>query len=172
MKRLALVLVVALTSAASAAESSEFQANIRKGNFVGGSSFSFSTLTGRKLGQNYSTLEASLGTRYFLIDRLAIGPEFSYNKTSDEFATALLGPAIQYYFWAQGQMATYLRVDYLIGLNSQTVAGRLHLEVGFDYFIIPSVSVGPYLAFNRTIEKQGGETYTYLAGGAGFSFFF
>lgn len=115
--------------------------------------------------------------QYFVMDNLSVGGVvgFGLQNTGGPSATTTttftIGPAATYYFWTQGQMATYVAAAVMYNTssaaNSVSNVG-LQGAVGFNYFLTPSVAFGPVVSDTVLTTSPAGN---FLSVGALFSLY-
>jgi hypothetical protein len=129
--------------------------NIRQGDirYNGGLSLSMSDAPGVP-----GTFEVSTGAAYFVIDRLAMGADVQYSKTSGEKAQALLGPTVTYHFWNEDKLSSHVNAMLGFGLKGQDLKNRTSVALGLDYFAWPSAALGPELEFQH-YDLRGSDDY-------------
>lgn len=123
--------------------SPEPYANINAGNFRAFGSFLYETNS----NGHGNIFELNPGVDYFVKDRLAIGWSFSIEAGSGFDTIAGLGPEVQYEFWQKDQVATYVRSGIQFGVTDATTREEVLGEVGAQYFLTPSVDIGPYMRY-------------------------
>lgn len=146
-----------ISSAASAAvesntsETTTSNANILSGNWNVGGYFHFVKNSGRRDdGSEYST---AVTAKYFLIDRVALGLGLGLEAKTGDDTVANLGPAASYFFWNDGKLATYVGMGFRFGLTDATVNSVIQTSLGAEYFVAPTVAVGPALFYNHYNSK-------------------
>jgi hypothetical protein len=160
MRRMIALVSCLMSLVAHAEESDRPYGNIMKGDLGLSASFFYRSSS----NDRGSELDLFNTTTYFVADRFAIGGIFSFNDTSDDDATALLGPVVSYHFWAQDRWASRVQLEYSSGLTDATVRGRLGALVGLEYFITQSVAAGPYLLY-RHLFSRGADWDNFYFGG-------
>ncbi len=167
MKKIVVLLVAFMVSvpAIASTQSGEAKvsapattANIRTGNWNVGGTFALTKRTGR--GEDgASEVFASFSGKYFLIDRLALGLFFGLDAETGVPTVASLGPEATYFFWNDGALATFVGLGFRFGLTDATVNSILDTQLGAQYFVVPTVAVGPMLFFSRFNSKFSGQSY-------------
>ena len=101
--------------------------------------------------------QINLSTLYYLIDELAVGLDstFSYS-TGIKHYRLRLGPSLQYNFWQNRHLTTYLKGSLLSDVSNFLSHSELRTDIGLDYFPTSFLSIGHYLRFNKVI---GGNEY-------------
>ena len=94
------------------------------------------------------SINMSLSSKYFLLNRLAVGASFGLDAGSESDTVSTLGPAATFYFWNNDYLAGYLGSSFRMGLTTATVNWVLSGELGLKYFMTPSVAIGPALYAN------------------------
>lgn len=148
-----ILIVAASTFAAEPTDAS--LANIHTGNVSTSSSFAFNQVLNSN-STAVSTLSLSTDVRYFVIDHLAVGGVFTYDHSSNANSNDVvwLGPGATYFFWTDGKLASKLAASYQFGLGSSMASGMFTTTLGLDYFITPSVDVGPTVAYRHTVGSS------------------
>lgn len=127
-------------------ESSTSLANIYEGNWNVRGYFDFTKHSGRR--DDVSEFAVSLAGRYFLKDRIAMGLSFGFESSGDYESVGSLGPTVAYFFWNYDQLASFVGLTFRVGFTDATVSSMVLGELGLEYFIIPSVALGPSLHLN------------------------
>ena len=131
----------------------------------GGASLSYNTSSGHGL-----ELSGYPSAQYFIMDHLSVGGEASIAWNSNRSVLGL-GPALTYYFaesekavWFVSEALFYSRYHYdSIGygdFNTSNLSART--SIGMNYFLTPSVAIGPRGAF--TWNSRGADTFALLFG--------
>jgi hypothetical protein len=169
-----LTLVFALC-ALTAHAASDLPGNIAQGNVQTGGNFRFSnTWYKDSTTESYFLIEIPL--QYFVVDRFALGVVVDYSHdalggaSTDEL---LAGPAFTYYFWTQDKIGAYLSESIVVGKDTGYSAYYLNTAgLGFNYFITPSVALGPAFAYGHLFAGASEYTsYNQLAFVANFSIY-
>jgi hypothetical protein len=144
----------ALESTATAMSApSESKANIQSGNWnVGGYVDSMKYAGARN---DEVSLSSSVALKYFLIDRLALGWAVHVDASSEEDSFASTGPIASYFFWNDGKLASYVGAGFRAGLTEATVDTAFQGFLGAEYFVVPSVAVGPSLFLTHYLRDNG-----------------
>ena len=143
---------LALSAESSSSTEEAVRANIHAGNWNVGGNVDFSKYSGRR--NDASTSSASLVGKYFLIDHLALGVGAGVTSASDQSTVATVGPTASYFFWNDGhRLATHAEIGIRFGLTSATVLSFDQVAVGADYFLVPTVALGPLLYFDYYNSK-------------------
>jgi hypothetical protein len=152
MKRILLICALSALASSTYAEEVVFLPNIQQGNWnVSGSL----TATKNSGTRNDSTqFFVSTAPRYFLIDRLALGLDFSVSTESNSNTVAALGPSAAFYFWNQGHVAAYVSLGFPVGLTDSTVSWIADTRAGLDFFFNPSVALGPAVFYNHYFGRH------------------
>jgi hypothetical protein len=144
--RLAAVALVLSAGAGTArAAQDRLYGNITEGHVGVDSSVSFSS-TSVASAPATNQFAMRLRGQYFLEDRIALGPAIHLN-TRNSFTSLRIGPSLLYYFWAREKLGAYLSQDVTIGSVYQSGSSSSRFDsdtvLGINYFITPSVAVGP-----------------------------
>jgi hypothetical protein len=167
---ISIVFALLFSASAFAGESaveSDVGANkyITKGHWsiAGGASLSYNT------GGSGANLELYPSAQYFVMDHLSVGGEafLGLNSSYNAFG---LGPAMTYYFaesekavWFVSQGFLYSRFHYDAGNSNYTYKNwASHTSLGMNYFLTPSVAVGPRAVFNW--NSRGADTMALMLG--------
>jgi hypothetical protein len=157
----------ALALAEESAVESDVGANkyITKGHWTisGGASLSYNT------GGSGANLAIYPSAQYFVMDHLSVGGE-AFVGLNSSYNTFGLGPAMTYYFgeseravWFVSQAILYNRYHYDAGsLNYTETNWSSHTSLGMNYFLTPSVAVGPRAVFNW--NSRGADTMALMLG--------
>ena len=133
-------------SVRDAEASTASSANIDLGNWNMAGFLSFVKSSG--LGTDGAQYSASVTGKYFLVDRFALGLSLGVDGATDEIPVASVGPTASYFFWQSGKLASHVDVGVRVGLTSATVRSVLLGSVGLEYFLAPTVALGPALFYN------------------------
>lgn len=143
-----MLLGVFLSSVVFSSEGSpdEHYANIKKGNW---------SLSG-SIGNGFGTGEIGLAGHldfaglYYVSDKLSLGVTTTLmHSIGIEKIRAMIGPAIQYDFLQVKQLVLYTRGSVLTAYNLPFQANLLQGQVGMNYFITPSISIGHSFGFGK-----------------------
>jgi hypothetical protein len=143
--------VSAADDGSTAPAESSIRPNIYSGNWSLGGNLYFAKNSGSVDSTECSTFVAA---RYFLIDRFALGMVAGFEDTTDTTAIASLGPSAAYYFLTQGRLAMSALLGFRLGLTDDTYDKIVNSGIGAEYFLTPSVAVGPTAFF--TYYSSGG----------------
>lgn len=134
-------------------------ANIDKGDMLVSGTFSGSRFAD-SAGNLSTDIDVAVSWQYFLIDRLALGAAVSFDSASEllqafggtiSSASRTYGfaPEATYYFWSADRLATYASLFARLNFNeaSGQTTWSAGLIVGLDFFIYPSVALGPALQY-------------------------
>jgi len=102
-------------------------------------------------------------TEYFLIDRFSLGGSFVLLDTSTSATNLALGPSATFFFLRDGKWASYIGLGFGFGLTSATTDWALLSDVGLEYFITPSVAIGPSFFYNHSNDGGSVNRYGVLA---------
>lgn len=127
--------------------------NIHSGNLNVGGYFDFTKSSGRR--NDDAAFSANVNAKYFLIDHLALGLGAGLDADPGEDAVASIGPTASYFFWNDGKLAAHVDLGFRIGLTDRTVPSFLQSAVGLDYFVAPTVALGPSLFLNHYNDYRG-----------------
>jgi hypothetical protein len=152
----AMALVCLLTWAIVTRADNTELGNIHKGNIAaeGSASISFYAPSGRA---SSTAISVSPSLQYFVVDHLSIGGSLSYHhySGSDGWTSWGIGPSITWHFWSTGHLSVFASEE--IFLNKGTNLnwyGSNTAGLGMNYFITPSVAIGPLLQTYYQFENS------------------
>jgi hypothetical protein len=153
MKIIFMVLAVIASGSAEAA-------NINKGNFELGGSFSMFEEymgSGEDLLDQVRSWPLNIDAQYFFFDHFSAGLETSWWNYNSRFA---IGPTATYYLPVSDRIAPFVMVSpfsYSWDLNASHYSyGMLSSgRLGTKFFLTDSVSIGPALEFQHNYEGDG-----------------
>jgi hypothetical protein len=144
-----LCLFIALCLVPSISFSDEF-ANIDQGNYR----------TGGSINGGYSTYAVGSTTfsplfEYFFLNRLALGVS-AYYTTSGAASSLSLGPMVSFYFWQHEKWTLYAeqRFAYATSTTASPIWSS-HSGLGFNYFFVRQVSLGPQVILFKNLDEIG-----------------
>jgi hypothetical protein len=141
----ALTLLGAMHGAEARAAVEKLYGNITEGHYGVDSAVSF---TSTSVASAPATNQFALRLRgqYFLADRIGIGPAIHLN-TSNSYTSLRIGPSVLWYFWAVDRLGAFISQDVTVGSVYQSGGSSSRFDsdsvLGLNYFITPSVAVGP-----------------------------
>lgn len=134
--------------------------NIRKGNLKTAASLSLSgtTRTGRQ-----TSFFLSANSQLFLVDHFSLGIDFSVERgvLKGDKVVSLAGPAATYFFLESNQLGAYVELRAQMGFTDATIQGRYIAGAGLEYFITPSVAIGPSFLVNYSLRKAYPNYWSY-----------
>ncbi|MBS1985561.1 MAG: hypothetical protein JST16_15465 [Bdellovibrionales bacterium] len=157
MKKLLTALCLFAAGSASLALA-QVAPNIHQGNFKTGGSFYYGTTTSKGAQSEYYLGST---TEYFVMDHLALGGDFSVERggVDGDHVVSLIGPAASYYFLESNQITAYAEFKFLKGLTDNTIQARYMGGVGLQYFITPSVAIGPSFYSSYVMRQNTSNNY-------------
>ncbi len=122
-------------------------------------------------GTNRASTRLGFWYSRFVADGISIGGAFAFESERGK-SFSLIGGLGSYYFYQADKKAARVSIEALKGLTDGSGAGRLKLDLSYEYFPNPNVSFGPYVAFARFFRSSGRSDYNRLYFGARFSLYF
>lgn len=104
-------------------------------------------LLGRENNQFSINISGSIS--YVLIDRFALGFAFGLDRSLDAEVVATAGLQASFHFWNSGQLAAFSQMGFRLGLTENTVKFPVPFALGLEYFVVPTVAIGPTLFLNH-----------------------
>lgn len=145
MKNLPLVMVLA----SNLAGASEFYGNIRKGNYGVSGSASVSRWHDTRFKDSHWSVYSVMSGEYFLVDRFALGLDYSIYKSGGTDPNYSLGAHAKYHYFAQDRISSFVGVSASISRFSSSIY-NWGAQTGLDYWITPQLHVGPVFYFNQS----------------------
>ena len=148
MKNLIFILLTIFVGTSVFAEEANFTPNLLLGNYSIGGAITLQKETSANTS-DVTYFDVDLGSEYFVQDTFSVGLAFSLSTITAKDTTGLLGPAASYFFWQSDRLAAYIHAAYQFGLSDATVKSKLNVKLGLDYFVTPSVAIGPSIFTNH-----------------------
>jgi len=115
-----------------------------------------------------ATAFTNLHSKYFLIDRLALGATLEYLRVPGQ-ETALIGPSLTYHFYQFKQGSLFVSQEFLFGHdradNSPFGAGHPARNVsisqttlGLDFFLTQHLALGPRVSTVYNMKTKDAKT--------------
>jgi hypothetical protein len=123
------------------------EANLKEGGWTVGGFVEFTQNAGR--AEDASAFQVSVSASRFIADGFALGASGGLDGATGLETVASVGPLVSYYLWSGGRLAPYVSGGIRFGLTEATVNNVLQGIVGLEYFLVPSVAVGPSFFFNH-----------------------
>ncbi len=140
---------VTARAAVTSADEEKLYGNITQGHYGISASLNLNS-TSTEGTSAFTTFRFSARTQYFLADRFGLGPVLRLT-TQSNFTDFSVGPSALYYFWTRERLGAYFSQD--VTLRTVTNSGKtsstceLDSQFGLNYFLYPSVAVGPAVDF-------------------------
>lgn len=146
--------------------------NIHRGNVETGGSVSFSYVSPSGSG-SLTSFSLSSPTQYFLIDRFSLGAAINYFHSSLGVDSLGVGPSATYYFWTQDRLATFAGEEFTYNkFPGVDYFFNNRAKLGINYFITPSVAIGPSLEYGHNFGRGNTSTIDSVSVLGKFSIYF
>lgn len=167
MKKWAMLLLLTSSVFASEGESNLSYSRVSKGNF----SLSGSAGGGYSTGGYGLNGHLDLSSMYYILDNLAIGVDtsLSYYSGADKIF-GYVGPSIQYNFYNSDLLTAYAKLSYMTDITNPLRNNQLRGDLGADFWLGKTVSIGPYLRTIYAFDRYTPELNTAVGGRLGFHF--
>ncbi|MBI3544952.1 MAG: hypothetical protein HY075_16895 [Deltaproteobacteria bacterium] len=97
-----------------------------------------------------TTFTFSTRNHYFVADRVGLGGVL-FLQTRTNLTNLRVGPSVQWYFWNRDRLGAHVSQDVTIRVLSSPASTASSFQtdslLGLDYFLYPSVAIGPALEF-------------------------
>jgi len=167
MKNWILGALISSALTASVSQSSLSVSKIQKGNW---------NLAG-SAGGGYSTggigfnANLDISTMHYVADRIALGMDTSlYYATGYNQIFGYVGPSVQYNFYNNDLLTTYVKLSYLTDITRPLEKNLFRGDLGADFWLGKNFSLGPYLRTTYAFDHYTPFMHTTLGGKLGINF--